>query len=60
MATEEVVYLLELLGIEHGVDVKKLIETGNYISSELTRENLSRVKITDFEQIDHLRNEIFA
>ena len=49
VATEEVVYLLELLGIEHGVNVQKLIETGNYISSELSRDNLSRVKISDFE-----------
>ena len=49
VATEEVVYLLELLGIEHGVNVQKLIETGNYISNELSRDNLSRVKISDFE-----------
>ena len=60
VATEEVVYLLELLGIEHGVDILKLLETGNYISNELSRENLARVKIADFEQIQLARNDIFA
>ena len=60
VATEEVVYLLELLGIEHGVDIQKLLETGNYISNELSRQNLARVKIADFEQIQLARNDIFA
>jgi hydroxymethylglutaryl-CoA lyase len=60
VATEEVVYLLELLGIEHGVDIHKLLETGNYISNELSRQNLARVKIADFEQIQLARNDIFA
>ena len=60
VATEEVVYLLELLGIEHGVDILKLLETGNYISNELSRQNLARVKIADFEQIQLARNDIFA
>ena len=60
VATEEVVYLLELLGIEHGVDILKLLETGNYISNELSRQNLARVKIADFEQIQLARNYIFA
>jgi hydroxymethylglutaryl-CoA lyase len=60
VATEEVVYLLELLGIEHGVDILKLLETGNYISNELSRQNLARVKIADFEQIQVARNDIFA
>jgi hydroxymethylglutaryl-CoA lyase len=39
VATEDVVYLCELLGIEHGVDLKKLIEVGDFISKELDREN---------------------
>ena len=60
VATEEVVYLLELLGIEHGIDILKLLETGNYISNELSRQNLARVKIADFEQIQLARNDIFA
>ena len=30
--TEDVVYLCELLGIEHSIDLEKLIEVGNFIS----------------------------
>ena len=33
--TEDVLFLCDLLGIEHGVDVQKLIEVGQYISGEL-------------------------
>jgi len=43
--TEDVLYLCELFGIEHGVDVKKLLQCGEYISKELNRENLARVKL---------------
>ena len=32
VATEDVLYLLELLGIEHGVDFKQIIDTGDFIS----------------------------
>lgn len=43
VATEDVVYLLNGLGIEHGVDISKLINTGNYICNALNRPNGSRV-----------------
>lgn len=33
--TEDVLYLCEILGIEHGVDFPKLIEVGDYISTQL-------------------------
>lgn len=32
VATEDVIYMLELLGIEHGVDIPKLVDAGDYIS----------------------------
>lgn len=35
--TEDVLYLLELLGIDHGVNLPKLLEVGDYISQELKR-----------------------
>ena len=44
IATEDVLYLCGLLGIEHGINFPKLIEVGDYISGELKRENISRVK----------------
>jgi len=42
VATEDVVYLLNGLGIEHGVDLPKLITAGNYICDQLNRPNQSR------------------
>ncbi|MDR7092052.1 hydroxymethylglutaryl-CoA lyase [Cellvibrio fibrivorans] len=43
VATEDVVYLLNGLGIEHGVNLEKLIYAGNTISTALNRSSNSRV-----------------
>jgi hydroxymethylglutaryl-CoA lyase len=43
IATEDVVYLLNGLGIEHGVDLDKLIYAGNTISAVLNKPSNSRV-----------------
>ena len=43
VATEDVVYLLNGLGIEHGIDLEKLIAAGNFISQKLYRVNDSKV-----------------
>ena len=45
VATEEVVYLLNGLGMESGVDLDKLISAGNYISKELNRQNGSKTAL---------------
>ncbi len=42
VATEDVVYLLEGLGIQTGVDLDKLVETGNWISAYLKRNSGSK------------------
>ena len=42
VATEDVVYMLEGLGIEHGVDIDRLCRAGALISSALGRETSSR------------------
>lgn len=42
VATEDVVYMLNGMGIEHGIDLQALVDAGNYISQELGRENTSR------------------
>jgi hydroxymethylglutaryl-CoA lyase len=42
VATEDVVYMLHGLGIRTGVDLDKLVETGQWISSVLGREPLSK------------------
>lgn len=43
VASEDVVYMLNGLGIEHDVDLIKLAETGNWISKVIGRESNSKV-----------------
>lgn len=43
VASEDVVYLLEGLGIQCGVDLTKLISAGNFISQKIGRNNQSKV-----------------
>lgn len=43
VATEDVLYLLNGLGIETGVDLNKLVTTGEWISEQLKRHNGSKV-----------------
>lgn len=42
VATEDVVYLLDGLGIEHGVSIPALLKASDFICSELGRETQSR------------------
>jgi hydroxymethylglutaryl-CoA lyase len=42
VATEDVVYMLDGMGIETGVDMDKLLEAGRFISDFLGREPVSR------------------
>jgi len=70
IATEDVVYLCELLGIEHGVQITTegqaagnhgILDVGDYISHELARENLARVGLVDFkaEVLEERRHALF-
>ena len=43
VATEDLVYLLNGLGIMHGVDLQKLIQAGNFISKVINKPNQSKV-----------------
>ncbi len=43
VATEDLIYLLNGLGITHGVDLERLVAAGNFISAQLGRDNNSRV-----------------
>ncbi len=45
VATEDVVYMLNGLGIEHGVNLEKLIETGRDICKILDRPVMSKVNL---------------
>jgi hydroxymethylglutaryl-CoA lyase len=43
VASEDVIYMLHGMGIATGVDLDKLIETGQWLSAQLTRDNGSKV-----------------
>jgi hydroxymethylglutaryl-CoA lyase len=43
VATEDIVYLLDGLGLAHGVDLDAVIETGRWLSAKLGRETMSKV-----------------
>jgi hydroxymethylglutaryl-CoA lyase len=43
VATEDVVWLLKGLGIDTGIDLDALVDTGAWISKKLKRESASRV-----------------
>lgn len=43
VATEDLVYMLNGLGIEHGVDLEELLEAGSYITTKLARDTGSKV-----------------
>jgi hydroxymethylglutaryl-CoA lyase len=43
VASEDVVYMLEGMGIATGIDLKKLVDTGLWLSEKLGRETSSRV-----------------
>lgn len=43
VATEDVVYLLDGLGLAHGVDLEAVIAAGTFINQQLGRETASRV-----------------
>jgi hydroxymethylglutaryl-CoA lyase len=42
LATEDIVYMFEKLGVSTGVDLDKLVETGAWISHRLGQQNQSR------------------
>lgn len=45
VATEDVVYLLQGLGIEHGIDLKRLAQAGWQITNALNKQPVSKVSV---------------
>jgi len=43
VATEDLVYMLTGLGVEHGIDLDKLIDAGRFVAGRLDRANGSKV-----------------
>jgi hydroxymethylglutaryl-CoA lyase len=50
VASEDLVYMLNGLGIEHGVDLNKLIAAGQFISDKLGRQSGSKVALATNKQ----------
>ena len=46
VATEDVVYMMDGLGIDTGISLDDLVETGQFISDALGRPNGSKVSLT--------------
>ena len=45
VATEDVVYMLQGLGLETGINLSELANTGNWISNQLQRPNHSKAGV---------------
>lgn len=45
VATEDVLYMLEGLGVQTNVDIRKVIATGEYICEQIGRQNTSKASI---------------
>ena len=56
VATEDVVYLLHGLGIETGIDLDRLAETGRWICGVLGRESSSKVGRALSAQLEKAKN----
>jgi len=54
VATEEVVYMCTGLGIETGIDMRKLIRAGSWISERIQRQNASKVGLATERKSDLL------
>jgi len=53
VATEDVVYMLHGLGMETGVDLKKLVATARFINEKLGREPASKLARVPDEQLEN-------
>eukprot|EP00830_Metopus_es_P015219 TRINITY_DN4315_c0_g1_i1.p3 TRINITY_DN4315_c0_g1~~TRINITY_DN4315_c0_g1_i1.p3 ORF type:complete len:111 (-),score=37.00 TRINITY_DN4315_c0_g1_i1:10-342(-) len=50
MVTEDLLFALDCMGIEHGVDWKILLDAGDTICEKMTRENCTDAFDVDFEE----------
>jgi len=50
MCTEDMLFVLDVMGIKHGVEWKPLLEAGDFISEAMTRENCADAFDVDFEE----------
>ncbi|XP_015602959.1 hydroxymethylglutaryl-CoA lyase, mitochondrial [Cephus cinctus] len=53
LATEDLLYLLQGLGLETGVNLEKVVQVGDFISNELCRDNKSKVGVAMLASVKH-------
>ena len=56
VATEDVIYMLNGLGIETGVDLDKVVDAGLFITGHLGRKGVSRADRTDYNSPINVRS----
>ena len=56
MVSEEIIFVLDIMGIEHGVEWKPLLDADDFISETMTRESRTEVYDVDFdEELDRIK-----
>jgi hydroxymethylglutaryl-CoA lyase len=50
MVTEDLLFIFDTMGIEHGVNWEKLLDTGDFICEHMTRENCTDAFDVDFKE----------
>ena len=58
VATEDVLYLLNGLGIQHNVDLNKVMEVGEFICDQLRRTSCSKTAIAAMAKLKAERAKI--
>ena len=58
--TEDVLYMLELLNMHHGVDIDGVVLTGDFISKAINVENRASVGIEDFMRLEEAKNYVWG
>lgn len=55
VATEDVLLMMEILGVKTGVDINEIINIGDSVTKELKIENRSSVSLEDLDNIEVYR-----
>ena len=55
VATEDLLFALNILGVETGIDLKEIIKIGDYVTIKLGVSNRSSVKIEDLNDLEMYR-----
>jgi hydroxymethylglutaryl-CoA lyase len=57
LASEDIIYAFETMGISTGVDLQKVVEVGDWISKQIGRENGSRAGTAIFSKLHNVQQK---